>query len=195
MTAAVVVLGLVCGYLAGSVSPASLVARSRHVDLRGSGSGNPGATNVARLLGVRWGILVALLDVAKGALPAALFGRYAEVAGIVAGLAAVAGHVSSPFLKGRGGKGVATAFGAVLGVAPAWAGVVMVAFVLVAVTSRWIALASMSAALTLVVLALVTRADGLRVSWAVILAVVVLFRHRRNVLARWRARGGGSGTS
>lgn len=190
MTAAVFVVALVGGYLVGSLSPAALVAHSRHVDLRHSGSGNPGATNVARVLGIWWGVLVGVLDIAKGAVPAGLFGLYAERAGLIAGLAAVAGHVSSPFLRGRGGKGVATAFGAVLGVAPVWALVVAVVFVLVAVTSRWIALASMSAAVALLAVALVVQADRPRVAWAAALAGVVLFRHRRNVVARWRARRG-----
>ena len=180
-------LAAVGGYLVGAVSPAALLARSRHVDLRGLGSGNPGATNVGRVLGVRWGVLVALLDVAKGFVPALGFSLAGQDAGLVAGAAAVVGHVSSPFLRGRGGKGVAAAFGAVLGVAPFWAVALLVAFGVVVALSRWVALASMTAAVTLVVLSLVTDAEPAQQVWAGFLAVVILVRHRTNVVARWRA--------
>lgn len=176
------------GYLVGSVSPAVFVARTRHVDVRASGSGNPGATNVGRLLGVRWGVLVALLDVAKGVLPAWGFSFADERLGLLAGAAAVVGHVTSPFLRGRGGKGVATAFGAVLGVAPWWALVLLVVFVVVVAATRWVALGSMSSAAAVVAVTLLTDTDVFHRVWAVFLAVIILARHRRNVVARWRAR-------
>ena len=188
MNALLVALAAIGGYLVGAVSPAALLARSRHIDLRGLGSGNPGATNVGRVLGVRWGVLVALLDMAKGFVPALAFSFAGQDAGMVAGAAAVVGHVSSPFLRGRGGKGVATAFGAVLGVAPFWALGLLVAFAVVAAASRWIALASMTAAVALVVISLVSDAGLAQQVWAGFLALVILVRHRTNVIARWRAR-------
>jgi glycerol-3-phosphate acyltransferase PlsY len=187
VNALVIALAAVGGYLIGAVSPAALLARSRHVDLRGLGSGNPGATNVGRVLGLRWGVLVALLDVAKGFLPALGFALVDSDAGLVAGAAAVVGHVSSPFLRGRGGKGVATAFGAVLGVAPFWALGLLVVFALVVALTRWIALASMSTAVALFVVSLVTDTDLDHRVWAGFLAVLILVRHRTNVIARWRA--------
>lgn len=187
MTALAIVLAAVGGYLVGAVSPAALLARSRRVDLRDLGSGNPGATNVGRIMGVRWGVLVALLDVAKGFLPALLASLASADAGLVGGAAAVVGHVSSPFLRGRGGKGVATAFGAVLGVAPFWALALLVAFAVVAAASRWVALGSMTAAVTLVAISLVSEAGLAQQVWAGFLAVVILVRHRTNVVARWRA--------
>ena len=117
------------GYLLGSISPAVYVARVFGVDLYASGSGNPGATNVGRTLGARWGVIVGVIDIAKGFVPAALFGIYVgEIAGEVAGLAAVLGHITSPFLKGRGGKGVATTLGAILGVQPWLAIPVLITF-------------------------------------------------------------------
>jgi acyl phosphate:glycerol-3-phosphate acyltransferase len=166
------------GYLVGSVSPATLVASRRGVDLRGVGSGNPGATNVSRALGRRAGAAVALADVAKGLLPAAGFGAADHRAGLVAGVAAVLGHVTSPFLRGRGGRGVATAAGAVLGSHPLWAPVVLGTWVLVVLLSRWVALASISAAVAVLVVAVVAREDVL---WAAALAAVVLVRHQPNV--------------
>ena len=171
------------GYLAGSLSPATLIARARGVDLRGAGSGNPGAANAGRVLGRSTGVLVAVLDLLKGLLPAALFGLAGPTAGLVAGAAAVLGHVSSPFLRGRGGKGVATAAGAVLGSHPLWAPVVLATWLVVLAASRWIALASVCAALSLVVVAVVADDD---VGWAGVLFAVVLVRHRSNFLRRLR---------
>jgi acyl phosphate:glycerol-3-phosphate acyltransferase len=180
-------LALVCGYLIGSLSTASLLARARGLDLRSLGSGNPGATNVGRVMGVRWGVLVALVDVAKGFAVALLFTLVWEPAGLLAGAAAVLGHVSSPFLRGRGGKGVATALGAVLAVEPLWAIALLAVFVAVFLVFRWVALSSMSSALALSVLALVTDADVAQRVWALVLTVVILARHRTNVVSRWRA--------
>ena len=110
MTVLLLVATLI-GYLVGTVSPAVLLARRRGVDLRAVGSGNPGASNAGRALGRRTGVLVAVLDVLKGAVPAVAFGGVDHRAGLVAGVAAVLGHVTSPFLRGRGGRGAATAAG------------------------------------------------------------------------------------
>ena len=184
---ALLVLAAVVGYLLGAVSPATLVARRHGIDLHHVGSGNPGATNVGRALGRRTGVAVALLDIAKGLLPAAGFGALDHRAGLVAGLAAVAGHTTSPFLRGKGGKGVATAGGAVLGSHPLWAPVVIAVWVAVLAATRWTALASISAALTVPVLALVTGEDLL---WALALAVVVVVRHRSNLVRRRGEAGG-----
>lgn len=178
-----VVLPATAGYLVGAVSPATLIAHARGLDLTRIGSGNPGATNAGRAMGRRTGILVAVLDVVKGAVPAAAFGAYDHRAGLVAGLAAVLGHVTSPFLRGRGGKGVATAAGAVLGVHPLWVVVVLVTWLLVLRVSHWVALASMLASLSVLAVALVAGED---VWWAAILAVVVLARHTSNVVRRLR---------
>lgn len=179
------VLAALVGYLCGSVSTATLAARRRGVDLRAFGSGNPGATNVSRALGRRSGALVAVLDIAKGALPAAGFGAVDHRAGLVAGVAAVLGHVSSPFLRGRGGRGVATAAGAVVGSHPLWAPVVLAVWAVVWVGSRRVPLASVSAAASVTLVALVAGTDLL---WAAALSLVVLVRHLPH-LARWQARG------
>jgi glycerol-3-phosphate acyltransferase PlsY len=183
------VLAFVAGYLLGAVSPATLVARRRGADLRSSGSGNPGATNVGRVLGRRTGVLVGVLDVLKGVLPAVVFAFVvSHDAGLVAGFAAVLGHVTSPYLRGRGGKGVATAAGAVLGSHPLWAPFVLLGWALVFGVTRWVALASVTAALLVPVVALVARAPGADVAWAVLLAALVILRHRTNFLRWWRAR-------
>ncbi len=178
-------LALAVGYLVGALSPATVAARRGGVDLRGFGSGNPGASNVGRALGRRAGVLVAVLDVLKGVVPAVAFGAVDHTAGLLAGFAAVVGHVSSPLLRGRGGKGVATAAGAVLGTHPLWAPVVLLVWVLVLAASKWIALASMTAALGVLLAALVVGEDRV---WAGGLAALVVLRHAPNVRRRWDSR-------
>ena len=176
-------LALVVGYLVGAVSPATLIARARGVDLRTVGSGNPGASNAGRALGRRTGVVVAVLDVAKGAVPAAAFAAADHRAGLGAGLAAVLGHVSSPFLRGHGGKGAATAAGAILGSHPLWLVWVLLTWLVVLGVSRWIALASVCAAVAVLVVAVVAGHD---IWWAASIALVVIVRHTRNILTRLR---------
>ena len=178
-------LAAVVGYFVGAVSPATLLASRRGVDLRGIGSGNPGATNTARAFGPRAGVAVGALDVLKGLLPAAAFGMLDHRAGLLAGVAAVLGHVTSPLLRGRGGKGVATAAGAILGSHPLWAPIVLLTWVVVLAVTRWTALASVIAALSLLVVALVARENVL---WAAVLFAIVLVRHQPNARRRLAAR-------
>ncbi len=170
------------GYLVGSLNPASMIARARGADLRGRGSGNPGATNAGRVMGWRVGVLVGLLDVAKGYLPVLLV---ALVAGAgparVAGLAAVVGHITSPWLRGRGGKGVATALGAILAVHPLWVLPVIAVFGIVVAVSRNVGLASVCGALVLVPTALLLPSDGLDLFFALALCVIVCVRHVENL--------------
>jgi acyl phosphate:glycerol-3-phosphate acyltransferase len=175
------------GFFIGSVSPATMVARRRRGDLT-LGSGNPGATNAGRLLGLRYGVMVGVLDVLKGLLPALFTLLLVDrVTGYAVGLACVLGHMFSPFLRGRGGKGVATALGAVLALLPWLALAMLVLFGVVLAASRWVALASLSAALALVVMSLVLPlpepvAAG-RV-WGVVIGLLVMVRHQPN-LRRW----------
>src|SRR6476620_11900012 len=115
----VLAVASVIGFLVGSVNSASSVARLRQTDLRGAGSGNPGSTNVGRVLGLRWGVLVGVLDVLKGLLPTLVALVWLDrFTAYVVGLACILGHVLSPYLRGRGGKGVATSLGAILAVFP-----------------------------------------------------------------------------
>jgi len=184
-------LALLVGYLLGSISPAVVVARVLGVDIRSVGSGNPGATNVGRSLGVGWAVLVGALDVLKGLVPALAFGLLAgELAGEVAGLAAVVGHVTSPWLKGRGGKGVATAIGAILGV-QAWLAIpALLAFGIGVLVWRRVGLGAVLGSVVLAISGPVGWAlgwcDGTDAVFAVALAAVVLARHRRNMQQSWK---------
>jgi glycerol-3-phosphate acyltransferase PlsY len=128
------------GYLAGSVPSADLVAAQvadRDVDLRAEGSGNPGGSNVGKLLGVKWGAAVMVADVAKGAIGATAGRAVAGGLGAsVAGTAAVVGHCFPVWTGFRGGKGVATSAGQMLATFPPYAGVDLGLAVLAA-TSEW----------------------------------------------------------
>lgn len=182
---ALVVVG---AFLLGSVNPASIIAKVLGKDLAHSGSGNPGATNAGRVLGVRWGVFVGLLDVLKGYLPVVVVQQaMGTVPALCAGLAVVLGHIWSPFLKGQGGKGVATSLGAILAVEPWFALVMLVVFALLVWRMRWVAGASVSACLVLLLLGAVSwlgwvpagsRDTG---AWCVVLALIVISRHRRNI--------------
>jgi glycerol-3-phosphate acyltransferase PlsY len=187
----VVLAAAVVGYLVGTVSPATLIARARGIDIAHTGSGNPGATNAGRVLGRRTGVVVGLLDVAKGLVPTVVFLAFGEVPAMVAGVAAVLGHCTSPWLRGHGGKGVATSLGAILGVHPLAALGCVLVFAVVFVLTRWVALASVAAAASLVAgsvlfAAAKDQAPLATVLWALALGLIVLWRHKNNLLDRWR---------
>jgi glycerol-3-phosphate acyltransferase PlsY len=178
---------LFASYLVGAIPTGYLAGRLfRGIDLRQYGSRNPGATNVYRVLGWKYAVPVALVDVAKGALPVLLFGPRISPAPLVAaacGVAAVAGHALSPFLGFRGGKGVATAAGAMLALAPAaigacallWAGLVWV--------TGYVSVASVTAAVALpVAVALLEPAAPRGLVWvSAALAAAVVWLHRANI--------------
>lgn len=180
----VAALAAVVGYGVGSVNPAAIVARVRGTNLREVGSGNPGATNAGRAFGWKVGVGVALLDVLKGFLPVVAFEALGHPeAGLVAGLAAVLGHVTSPWLRGRGGKGVATSLGAILAVQPWWAVIALAVFGIGFALTRRVGLSSVAAAVALVPAALLLHSSTAQVVFAVALALVVVVRHRRNLAA------------
>jgi glycerol-3-phosphate acyltransferase PlsY len=188
------VAAVVVAFLVGAVNPATIIARLLGEDLASAGSGNPGATNAGRVLGRGWGILVGVLDVAKGLVPAFVAGRLggAPLAYAV-GLAAVLGHIWSPYLRGRGGKGVATTMGAMLGVHLWVALVVLPVFVAGVVLLGRVAAGSVLGAVALVAIAVVVATghapgDVWTVLWLLALAGVVLWRHKPNIVAFWRQR-------
>ena len=184
---------IVVGYLVGSLNPAATIARLRGVDLRASGSGNPGATNAARTMGRGVGVLVLVLDLLKGFVPALLFATFVGLAaGEVAGLAAVVGHVTSPFLKGRGGKGVATALGAILGTHAIWALPLLLAFAVTVALTRRVGLGAVAAAVALVPTALLMSDSWHTRAVALLIAAVILLRHVENV--RTALSGGDAST-
>lgn len=189
--------GLVLAWLAGSLPTAFLVGRAYGVDLRTVGSGNLGATNALRTLGWKAGLLVYLVDTLKGALPVALLPRLLAGAfggaphphwGMAFGLAAVLGHVRPVFLRGKGGgKGVATASGVFLALAPLPALAALVAFIITVWRTRYVSLGSLVGAVVLTAVAgwqLGPRTPVFGLALAV--TAFVFWTHRENI-ARLRA--------
>ncbi|GJQ26322.1 MAG: glycerol-3-phosphate acyltransferase [Phycisphaerae bacterium] len=195
-------------HLAGTIPFGLLVARLKGVDIRSVGSGNVGATNVGRVLGRKWGVLVLLLDAGKGAaatIAARLVMDHAGMVGVTqrdlvwlgAGFACVLGNIAPFYLGFRGGKGVAASLGAIMGIYPYMTlpGLaVLFVFAVTALVSRYVSLASIVAACSL---PLIFSAACLLAGWplvehwplfslGVLLATFITIRHRAN-LARIRA--------
>jgi glycerol-3-phosphate acyltransferase PlsY len=188
---------LVCvGYLLGSIPSGYCIARwVARMDIRTVGSGNIGATNVARNVGLPWGVLVLFLDVAKAALPvicALYLPAHRLEAGMLriaaVGLAVFLGNLFPVFLSFRGGKGVATALGVTVVVVP-WAVLCsLLLFLVLAWRSRYVSLASILSALTLPIWALLTVYHPIYVGLCMILAVGVCLRHHTNIRALLRGQ-------
>jgi acyl phosphate:glycerol-3-phosphate acyltransferase len=187
--AALLVLG---AFLAGSIPFGVLIARRHGVNIQERGSGNIGATNVARVLGKAPAILTLALDGAKAAAPTYLALRAAQPELVVAavGFAAMLGHCFSPWLRWRGGKGVACAVGVYLVIAPLLAALAVAVFAAVLLATRVPALGSIAGMITMAV-ALTWRGSPSYGAFAVATALLIVFTHRSNLrqLAERRRRG------
>jgi glycerol-3-phosphate acyltransferase PlsY len=187
---------LIGSYLLGSLPFGYLAGRLAGIDIRTVGSGNVGATNVVRVLGKRYGYPVFALDFLKGfaaVLTATLIapGRPTDwnspgIFGILAAMFSVLGHLYPPWLKFKGGKGVATSAGALLALTPIATLMGIAIWIIVFWLTRYVSLASIAAAVILPILILVVgshdRYDGkLLVYVSLCVAVVVIWRHRSNL--------------
>ncbi|HAF70954.1 MAG: Glycerol-3-phosphate acyltransferase [Acetothermia bacterium 64_32] len=187
MTALSIVLVAALGYLIGGVPTAYLAGRLRGVDIRTRGSGNVGGTNALRVLGWKVGLPVMAVDLAKGYLAAWLLPKiplsgldpvYLAIAG---GVGAVLGHIFSPYLGLRGGKGVAAGAGMLLALVPIPVGICAGVFFLVALGTGIVSLGSLSAACALPLATWFLPAHP-AVRWlTVALAVLIFWTHRSNI--------------
>lgn len=191
-------------YLVGAIPFGLIVARGRGVDIRTVGSRNIGATNVFRSIGKPWGVLTFVCDLLKGFVPAAfapalgawvahrllndadlamaVTGR-AQLLSIACGVAAILGHNFPVYLKFRGGKGVATSAGVLLGIAPAAVGVGVAVWIVVFLLGRYVSVASIVAALAIAGAGIVfylPRGRLLPTALA-LLAALAIGRHRSNI--------------
>ncbi|MBK7210743.1 MAG: glycerol-3-phosphate 1-O-acyltransferase PlsY [Dokdonella sp.] len=191
---------LVVAYLLGSLSGSLLLGRLRGIDIRQSGSGNAGGTNALRVVGWRFALGVVVIDVGKGAL-AALLGL-APIGGTAAtpfdavtvaaacSFAAVIGHCWPVYFGFRGGKGAGTAVGAILVMAPMLAGMMVVLWLLVVASTRFVGLATVLAALGFPVFVLLAeyfghpQADAMLV-FSIAVALLIVCTHRGNLLRLW----------
>jgi glycerol-3-phosphate acyltransferase PlsY len=178
---------LLASYVVGAIPTSYLLSRTfAGIDLRQHGSGNLGATNLYRVLGWKYAIPAALIDIAKGFVPVILFAPRAsnsELFALACGAAAILGHVFSVFVRFKGGKGVATAAGVMLGLAPLALGVAAVIWAVLVRLTGYVSVASIAAAVVLP-LAVYTIEDSRTPAllWiAVAIAVGVVVLHRRNI--------------
>lgn len=185
-------------YLLGAVPFGILVARAfdRNVDIRRTGSGNIGATNVLRSVGRAAGALTLLLDAGKGAVALAVAERILSCGGALppekaawlapVGAAAFLGHIFPVYLGFRGGKGVATALGILLYLSPAAALVLLVLFLAVTGVSRYVSLGSLAAATVLPFTLAVPGEPHWKTVLGLTMSILVFYTHRENI-ARLRA--------
>jgi len=180
-------LVIIVSYLLGSIPSGLVLGKLRGLDVRRYGSGNIGSTNVLRTVGIKEGVIVLVADVLKG-VAAVLMGRYiigtpaGEMAG---GLAAVIGHDWSIYIRFQGGRGVATAAGALIVMAPVVAGAGIGIFIVVVALTRYVSLGSMTAALGAVaIIGALTALDREPVEYLIyigIAAALIVFQHRDNL--------------
>jgi glycerol-3-phosphate acyltransferase PlsY len=185
------------GYLLGSIPTGYLAGRIAGVDIRKTGSGNIGATNVVRTLGKRYGYPVFAIDVLKG-LTAVIIStalarhldltpRWTQIFGITAGVCCVLGHSFTVWLKFKGGKGVATSIGVIFGLMPLAAVIVLGVWIVTFELTRYVSVASMIAAAALpIAVVLLSRHvqidNAVLVYFSVFLAAVIVLRHRANLV-------------
>lgn len=186
------ILLLLCGYLLGSIPTAVWIGKFFYkIDVREYGSGNAGATNTFRVLGKKAGIPVLLIDVLKGfvAVNLAYFSPY-TVGGnqfinleLVLGIASLVGHIFPLFASFRGGKGIATLLGIVLGVHLYGALICMAIFIVILIISGYVSLGSMISAICFPIIVIVvfqTTVPSL-IIFSILIAIMVLITHQKNI--------------
>ena len=178
---------LLASYLLGAMPTSYLAGRLfRGIDLRQHGSRNLGATNLYRVLGWRYAVPVGLIDAAKGLIPVLVFAprvTSSELFALVCGLAAVLGHVFSVFVGFKGGKGVATAAGVMLGLAPVALGVAAVVWASLVFLTGYVSVGSIAAAAVFpVAVFLIDRPARAEMLWLdVAVAAAIIWLHRGNI--------------
>jgi glycerol-3-phosphate acyltransferase PlsY len=174
---------VIFSYLLGSVPSGLIIGKLSGLDVRKAGSGNIGATNVARLLGKTGGLLTLVGDTAKGFIPVLVvqqMGFSYSVTALV-GVAAFLGHLYPIFLKFKGGKGVATSFGVLLGLAPLATIILLVVFAAVAFTTRIVSLSSMVTAVAAPLVLWLFYYSPTYVIVTAFMALMIVFRHYANI--------------
>jgi acyl phosphate:glycerol-3-phosphate acyltransferase len=183
------IIFLIIAYFMGSIPTGVVIGKKfKGIDIREHGSKNTGATNAYRVLGKQYGIIVLLSDALKGYLPVFL-ANLAGISGwqlILIGLVTIVGHTLSIFLKFKGGKGVATSLGVFLYLVPNIVLILLVVFILIAFSTKYVSLASVSAAGLFPILVLFMPVKAELGKWnmfgfALIIALFVIFKHRSNI--------------
>ena len=182
---------LLGAYLIGGIPFGFLIGKLRGIDVRTVGSKNIGATNVFRTVGKKWGLLAFFCDVMKGLVPTLvakmLYAETMPVMPILVGITCVAGHMLTPYMKFKGGKGVATAFGALIALMPATVGMAFALFAFVFACSHYISLGSCAAATSLAVMVWIPFLDHAGYNdlplciLVTLIAAFIVWKHRSNI--------------
>ena len=185
MTVVSILLMTIIGYFLGAISFAVIMARSKGVDILKEGSGNPGATNVKRILGKKWGYTIFALDALKGftaaGLPLMVYGD--DRLALIGLVAAILGHSFSVFLKFRGGKGVATTIGGLLVLMCPVLLLGLAVWLIIFYTKKVVALASIFFAVSLPISAyFIYDTEEPRFYLSAALALFIVIRHRSNII-------------
>ena len=197
-TAALIVA--IISYLVGAIPFGYLIPKwCKGIDIREHGSGNPGATNVLRTMGNEWGILVLCLDLLKGLLPVWLLPMWLLPSGspamlhlrVLAGVAAIVGHMLPVYLQFRGGKGVATALGVVIVLGGWGTPVAVTMFLITFLAWRLVALSSMLAVSAFAIAQLVMLYPYPSQTWSLLgfsvaAPLLIIYRHRSNIVRLWK---------
>lgn len=181
-----VFIALLLSYLIGSIPSGFLLTKYvMKKDVRQYGSGNIGATNVARVMGLKSGILVAVFDILKGYLGVlvgqAILGSGASAVILLVAIAAIAGHDWSIFLGFSGGKGVATTFGVILRLYPLAFLIYALIWLLLVITTRYVSLGSIIGSMSLPIAVYFSGFETIHVFFAVLLSLFVMYTHRANI--------------
>ncbi len=175
---------IVIAYLLGSIPTGLIVGKvGFKIDIREHGSGNLGATNTFRVLGIKAGIIVTVCDILKGTLAAVLpvIFHAEQVYPLVVGLFAVLGHIFPIFAKFKGGKAVATsAGGVILGVNPLLFIIMICSFLIILYISKYVSLSSMVTGIITIIVTIIQQEVGLMIVTS-ILTIVVIYRHKANI--------------
>ena len=175
---------IILSYFFGAIPSGVWIGKIfKNIDVRDYGSKNSGATNSYRILGAKLGVIVLVMDILKGFVPLYIASKfdlkYNDL--VILGLVAILAHTFSCFISFKGGKGVATSLGVFLFLAPVITLILLVIFILVAYFTRYISLASITAAFLLPIFTFFTHRDSYLFALSVIIAIFVIYRHKTNI--------------
>ena len=191
----------IASFLIGAIPFGLLISKGiARIDITQRGSGNIGATNVARELGLKWGLLTLLLDLLKGFIPVYIFNHWfrsgPEASIFIICVSTLLGHQFSPFLGFRGGKGVATALGVFLALSPILVIPALLLFIITVSITDYISLGSMVAACSMPFILILSDNSAGQVSASLAMAALICIRHRDNIRRllkgeerQWRKKG------
>lgn len=177
------IVSFIVSYFLGSIPFGYIVGRIKGHDLRKEGSCNVGTTNVFRVVGKKEGIMVFILDLLKGFIPVFYFAQISPYVGISAVLGAIIGHVTTPFLRFRGGKGIATGFGSLLALMFVPALLILAVWIILLGVTRRVSVGSLGAAIALPIFYYFTS-DPILIPMLIItvlITIIVFIAHRSNI--------------